>query len=87
MTQYYVVAIFNLYGKIKNGTFRQKTINNDEVKKSAGVFKLGRGFMMGVVKPRGGSEHHFFDNCYLFRRDLWKIMTDFSFFFEQFNFS
>ena len=36
------------------------TINNFEVKKSAGVFKLGRGFMMGVVKLGGGSEHHFF---------------------------
>ena len=52
MTQYYVVAIFNLYGKVKEWHISSNTINNDEVKKSVVVFKLGRGFMMGVVKPR-----------------------------------
>ena len=29
------------------------TINNYKVKKSAGVFKLGRGFIMRIVEPRG----------------------------------
>jgi len=64
------------------------TINNDEVKKSVVVFKLGRVFLMGIVKPRRRFGTPFFLTTAICLAEIYENYDRFFIsFFEQFNFS